>query len=110
MVAISTLPAAAQSWSGTYGGVSGGYGWGHSDQTDPGLINLPVSINFDGHYPVSGGLVGGTLGHNLQNGRWVYGLEGDLSWADIAGQSAVCGPTTPAPHPCGTKLEACLLY
>lgn len=106
MVAISTLPAAAQSWSGTYGGVSGGYGWGQSSQTDPGLINLPVPITDDGHYSVNGGLFGGTLGHNLQNGRWVYGLEGDLSWADIAGQSAVCGPTTPAPHPCGTKLDA----
>jgi outer membrane immunogenic protein len=108
IVAISTLPAAAQSWTGTYGGVSGGYGWGHSDQTDPGLINLPVPpINTDdGHYSVNGGLLGGTLGYNLQKGPWVFGLEGDLSWADIAGQSAVCGPTTATPHPCGTKLDA----
>jgi len=106
MVAVSTLPAAAQSWSGTYGGVSGGYGWGQSNQTDPGLINLPVPLTADGHYSVNGGLLGGTLGHNLQNGRFLYGLEGDLSWADIAGQSAVCGPTMPVPHPCGTKLEA----
>jgi outer membrane immunogenic protein len=100
------IAPAALNWAGTYGGVSGGYGWVHSDQTDAGLINLPVPINDDGHYSVSGGLFGGTLGHNLQNGRWVYGLEGDLSWADIAGQSALCGPATPAPHPCGTKLEA----
>src|SRR5450756_1626984 len=107
MVALGTLPAAAQGWSGSYGGVSGGYGWGHSDQTDPGLINIPAPQNFgDGHFPVNGGVFGGTLGRNLQNGRWVYGVESDLSWADIAGQSPVCGQTTPTPQPCGTKLEA----
>jgi outer membrane immunogenic protein len=100
------MAPAVFSWTGGYGGVSGGYGWGHSDQTDPGLINLPVAQTDDGHYSVNGGLLGGTLGYNLQKGPWVFGLEGDLSWADIAGQSAVCGPTTATPHPCGTKLDA----
>jgi outer membrane immunogenic protein len=107
-VAVSALPAAAQSWTGTYGGVAAGYGWGHSDQTDPGLIaTTPGLPNLgDGHFSVNGGLLGGTLGYNLQNGASVFGLEGDFSWADIAGQSALCGPTAATLHPCGTKLDA----
>src|ERR1700676_530622 len=60
---ISTLDAAAQNWTGGYTGAVGGYGSGHSDQTDPGLIQLPVVsiIPDDGHYSVKGGLFGGAL-------------------------------------------------
>jgi outer membrane immunogenic protein len=102
------MAPAVFSWTGGYGGIAGGYGWGHSDQTDPGLIAVtpPLPNGGDGHFSVNGGLLGGTLGYNLQKGPWVFGLEGDLSWADIAGQSVVCGPSTPTPHPCGTKLDA----
>lgn len=60
----------------------------------------------DGSYRLSGGLVGGTLGHNWQNGRWVYGFEGDYSWADISGHSDLCGQVSGNPHPCGTKLNS----
>jgi outer membrane immunogenic protein len=55
---------------------------------------------------VSGGALGATLGSNWQQGLWVFGLEGDLSWTGISGSSNVCGPTTATPHPCGTKLDA----
>jgi outer membrane immunogenic protein len=85
-------------WSGGYVGVEGGGGWGHSDQTDR---RRDVA---DGHFSVSGGLIGGTLGYNWQRGPWVFGLEGDYSWADVTGQSSVCGFSSP--HPCGTKLDS----
>jgi outer membrane immunogenic protein len=97
------------SWTGGYGGIAGGYGWGHSDQTDPGIpaALIPFNNNVgDGHFSTNGGLLGGTLGYNWQKGPWVYGVEGDFSWADIKGQSSVCGPTTGTPHPCGTSLDA----
>ena len=96
-------------WTGGYGGITGGYGWGHSDQTDPGP---PIPHNGgggeggDGHYSVQGGLLGGTLGYNWQKGPWVYGVEGDFSWSDIKGRSEVCGAATVLPHPCGTNLNA----
>jgi outer membrane immunogenic protein len=100
-------PAGAPGWTGIYGGVSGGYGSGHSDQTDPGVPVIPTIIpDDDGHYSAKGGLLGGTFGYNWQQGPWVFGLEGDFSWADISGRSSVCGPTTVAPHPCGTRLDA----
>jgi outer membrane immunogenic protein len=105
---LKAPPPAPPGWAGSYGGVSGGYGWGHSDQTDPGIPVFPTinQIPQDGHYSVRGGLLGGTLGYNFQQGPWVYGLEGDFSWADIKGQSSVCGPASATPHPCGTKLDA----
>lgn len=95
-------------WTGPYGGIVGGFGVGHSDQTDPGAVPLPVAslLTFDGHYSLSGGFVGGTLGYNWQRGAWVYGLEGDFSWADLSGSSGVCGNGAAPPHPCGTKLDA----
>lgn len=100
---------AVYNWTGGYFGIEGGYGWGHSDQTDPGIAPPPPppppDIG-DGHYSVRGGLIGGTLGYNWQTGPWVFGLESDLSWADIKGHSNVCGPTTVTPHACGTKLES----
>ncbi len=93
-------------WSGGYVGISGGYGWGHSDQTDAGIPTPSGPVAEDGHYSLSGGIIGGTAGYNLQSAQLVFGLEGDMSWADISGQSDVCGPTSIFPHPCGTKLDA----
>jgi outer membrane immunogenic protein len=95
---------AVYDWTGGYIGIEGGYGWGHSNQTDPGIA--PPAPLGEGSYSLSGGLIGGTLGYNWQTGPWVFGLEGDYSWSDIRGQSNLCGPTTVTPHPCGTKLES----
>jgi outer membrane immunogenic protein len=102
---VKALPPPPPGWTGPYGGLVGGYGIGHSDQTDPGAIPLPVAdlVDEDGHFRVSGGLVGGTLGYNWQRGAWVYGIEGDLAWANLSGRSDVCGT---APHPCGANLNA----
>ncbi|HLG84925.1 MAG TPA: outer membrane beta-barrel protein [Bradyrhizobium sp.] len=114
-------------WSGGYGGIEGGYGWGRSSQTDPGIPTpspsptptptptpsptptpTPTATppSADGHYAVNGGLVGGALGYNWQIGRWVYGVEGDYAWADINGQSNACGALTGTPHACGTSLNS----
>ena len=74
-------PAAAN-WTGFYLGINGGYGFGTSDWDHPA-----VSID------ASGGLAGVTLGYNWQTGTWVWGLEGDLDWADIKGDTT-CGAGT----------------
>lgn len=105
-------PIAPQGWTGSYGGIAGGYGWGSSGQTDPGVPVIPPIGGGggggaeDGSYPVRGGLLGGTFGTNWQKGPWVLGLEGDFSWADIKGHSDVCGALAGTPHPCGTTLNA----
>jgi len=111
----ATAPVAAPlyNWAGPYAGIAGGVVWGHSKQTDPGVpcdffgtcveVTAPIG---DGSYAVTGGIIGGTLGYNWQQGPWVYGLEGDYSWADASGSSQTCGASSPVPHACGTKLES----
>jgi outer membrane immunogenic protein len=95
-------------WNGTYVGIAGGYGSGHSAQSDPG-VQLPPPADIgdeDGRYPMRGGLLGGTLGRNWQHGPFVVGVEGDFSWADIKGYSNACGTPPLGPHLCGAKLDA----
>jgi len=85
-------------WAGPYVGVEGGYGWGSSRHTDTG--------GFDsGSFSTQGGLAGGTLGYNWQNGPWVFGAEGDISWADISGATAGGGACGGAVPNCGTRLS-----
>jgi outer membrane immunogenic protein len=60
-------------WTGFYIGINGGAGFGRSTWDTTGGFNT------------SGGLVGGTLGYNWQAGQAVFGLEGDIDWANING-------------------------
>jgi outer membrane immunogenic protein len=66
------------SWSGFYVGINGGYGWDTAD-----LSNTIGTQTFD----TTGGLVGITLGYNLQTGNWVWGLEGDIDASWLKGTS-----------------------
>ena len=65
-------------WTGFYVGINGGYGFGTSNWSALAVSPKP-----------KGGLAGATLGYNYQVGSWVWGLEGDIDWADVSG-SAVC--------------------
>src|SRR5262249_10977143 len=69
---------------------------------DPKVCGGPA----DGSYKLRGGILGGGAGYNWQLGRWVYGVEGDYSWADISGSSNTCGALSPIPHSCGTDLRS----
>jgi outer membrane immunogenic protein len=114
-IGLSHIASAAEpvyNWIGPSVGIAGGYGWGHSDQTDPGVpcaffgTCVPIIILGDGTYTVDGGVIGGTLGYDWQKGPWVFGVEGDYSWADISGSSSTCGASSPIPHSCGARLES----
>lgn len=87
-------------WSGPYVGVEGGYGWGSSNHSDRGFDS--------GDFQDKGGLAGGEVGFNWQFAQMVYGLEADMSWADIGGRSAgpagnLCGGD--ANPNCRTRLD-----
>jgi outer membrane immunogenic protein len=69
------------SWTGFYVGINGGYGWGNVDVTTPAGTTTTSSNQ-------TGWLIGGTAGYNLQTGNWVWGLEGDLDYALIKGNSS----------------------
>jgi outer membrane immunogenic protein len=65
-------------WSGWYVGGQVGYGWGSAHWS-----NMVGFIDATARPDPSGALGGAHLGYNVQNGAWVYGIEGSWSWADI---------------------------
>ena len=70
---------AAFNWTGAYIGINGGGGWGRSNWS-------AIGTDFN----TSGGMVGGTIGYNWQTGPAVFGLEGDLDWSGVKGDTS-CG-------------------
>ncbi len=84
-----SAPAAASSfnWTGFYMGINGGYAWGTSSWTDP------ASTATTGDFNLTGGLVGGTFGYNLQYSQFILGAEADIdaSWLKGTDPTACCG-------------------
>jgi outer membrane immunogenic protein len=62
----SAVPMLAGTWSGLYGGLHLGYGFGRSRSAD-----------------LSGFVGGANIGINAQTGPMVYGVEGDLNYTNI---------------------------
>jgi outer membrane immunogenic protein len=80
-------PPRAYNWTGVYIGINAGGSWGSSDWVEDPWAASPMG----GSYTLSGALIGGTIGYNLQAGTssFVVGMEADLAWSNIKG-------TTPA--------------
>ena len=68
-------------WNGMYVGLNAGYGFGHSNWTNT------VTQTSTGDFNINGGLIGGTVGYNVQLSSVVVGLEADLDWSNIKGSS-----------------------
>jgi outer membrane immunogenic protein len=87
-LSISRAPVYAPfTWSGLYGGVNVGYGWGDPQITSlitsfvesaPGVTGASSAASGTSNSARSA-LGGFQAGFNLQTGSWVYGLETDLS-------------------------------
>ena len=81
----------AYSWGGGYAGLQGGYGLSNESSDIGGGNANGVAVVGSGAVPnhikteARGGFIGGHTGYNWQNGQIVYGLEGDINWADIKG-------------------------
>jgi outer membrane immunogenic protein len=89
MQTYKSAPVVAQvyNWTGIYVGVNGGYGWGTQDPL------VLFSNRFDrSSFNINGGMFGGTMGAQIQQGYVVLGLEGDLDWANIKG-TGISTPT-----------------
>jgi outer membrane immunogenic protein len=70
------------SWTGCYIGGHVGYAWGRKKVHD----DLGFAID-EYHHDIDGLIAGGQIGCNLwQRDRWVFGIEGQASWADIDGE------------------------
>jgi outer membrane immunogenic protein len=73
--------AAAYNWTGLYIGAHVGAGWGNEhfvDTTEAPFLD-------EGSHEVSGGLIGGQIGYNLQMGSMVFGVEAQGSFAELTG-------------------------
>ena len=69
------------SWTGCYIGGHAGYAWGKKR-----VDFTPNVFGLDFDHDVDGFIAGGQVGCNLwQRDRWVFGIEGQASWADIDG-------------------------
>jgi outer membrane immunogenic protein len=74
-------PAPVFSWTGIYVGINGGYAFGSSNWSSPGLPST-------GNFSTNGFLAGGTLGANYQWGQFVFGVEGDGDWSNLGGTTS----------------------
>lgn len=72
------------SWAGGYVGIQGGYGWTSASFGDD-AFRFKENLN--------GGLFGLHGGYNFQNGNFVYGLEGDITynWNKTGAQDFLAG-------------------
>jgi outer membrane immunogenic protein len=98
-------PVPAYSWTGVYVGLNGGGAWGSQDP-----YNI-ITNRFD-HLStsISGGLLGGTVGAQVQVNYVVLGLEADLDWANIKGSTSAVPtvggiPVTAFPINAETKID-----
>ena len=88
----------AQSWTGFYVGISGGYGATSKDLSISGPDAVSAAILSRGLAPLSietssgGGLFGGQVGYNWQFGSFVVGPEADIYWSGISKTSSVATP------------------
>ncbi len=86
-------PVPVFSWTGIYLGINGGYAFGDSSWSTPGLVPT-------GNFSTDGFLIGGTVGGNYQWGQFVLGIEGDGDWTNVNGTTFVTGGTG-----CGAGCE-----
>jgi outer membrane immunogenic protein len=72
--------APVYNWTGIYVGANAGYGSGRQDPL--GLFSNDFTAF---NYTLSGGMIGGTFGSQIQSGHVVMGLEGDTDWTSMRG-------------------------
>lgn len=85
MQAYKAAPVVAPvyNWTGIYVGANAGYGSGRQDPL--GLFSNDFSAF---NYTLSGGMIGGTFGAQIQSGHVVMGLEGDIDWTSMRGSGS----------------------
>ena len=70
----------ANTWTGFYAGINGGYGWSGDGNT----ITYPGGVDQSARAQPQGGFGGGQIGYNYQTGSFVFGVETDFQGAGIS--------------------------
>ncbi len=79
---ISTSTAQADQWSGFYGGIQTGWASLDNDYSHPDDKRAS-----DFEIDADGALIGAVAGFNWRRGNLILGIEGDISFANIDGES-----------------------
>ncbi len=73
------VAAPVYDWGGIYLGINGGWGFGSAKWSVPATAFAPVSSTINDN----GGVIGGTLGANVQYDVWVFGAEFDFDYSGV---------------------------
>jgi outer membrane immunogenic protein len=103
--AKAPMVSPATNWSGFYGGVNVGYGWGNGDMSladvtpgFPGNTGFPATPQSIGNRS-SGVIGGGQIGYNWQMASFITGLEADVQGTGIRGMTQPPAAFTLTPDP-----------
>lgn len=96
--AADIIEPTAYDWTGAYIGLQGGYAWGNND-VSPDVEPLEPAIGAldaitldppdDGDIDIDGFVGGAHIGYNFQADSLVFGLEGDIEYADLSGDTDI---------------------
>jgi outer membrane immunogenic protein len=79
-------PVMMYDWSGFYIGLNGGGGSSHKCWDLTNDLGVPVvPPRFEGCHDATGGTFGGQVGYRWQSQAWVFGVEAQGNWANLAG-------------------------
>jgi outer membrane immunogenic protein len=96
--AVMALP---YNWGGLYVGGHLGGGWAHKHWSSPGFgcvggTGTIGCLSDLGSHQANGLLGGGQAGFNWQSGSWVFGIEGQFSFASLTGDHSLTNKITSA--------------
>jgi outer membrane immunogenic protein len=87
----------AYDWTGPYVGIQGGYGWGENDLSANTIGGEVVALDAaaingdDGSFDLEGFVGGAHAGFNWQRDSLLLGLESDIEYADLDGDTVIVG-------------------
>jgi outer membrane immunogenic protein len=97
------------SWTGCYIGGHVGYAWGQTRVYNADNVLGGAEVSRFRH-DADGLVAGGQIGCNLwQSDRWVFGIEGQASWADVDGETPLSSAIPGGPGTTGFRTEIDML-
>lgn len=90
-------PPTVYDWTGPYIGLQAGYAWGNNDvspdieEISPAITESAIILSppEDGDIDIDGFVGGAHVGYNFQADSLVFGLEGDIEYADLSGDTDI---------------------